>query len=34
MTLKISGQWVSILQVEQALPSASSGSVEGLAAGF
>lgn len=30
--LKISGQWVSILQVEQALLGACSGSVEGLAA--
>jgi acyl-coenzyme A synthetase/AMP-(fatty) acid ligase len=30
--LKISGQWVSILQVEQALLAASTGSVESLAA--
>ena len=30
--LKISGQWVSILQVEQALLGASAGSVESLAA--
>jgi len=30
--LKISGQWVSILDVEQALLTASAGSVEGLAA--
>lgn len=30
--LKISGQWVSILQVEQALMNASAGSVESLAA--
>jgi len=30
--LKISGQWVSILQVEQALLAASAGSVESLAA--
>lgn len=30
--LKISGQWVSVLQVEQALLGACSGSVEGLAA--
>ena len=30
--LKISGQWVSVLDVEQALLGASSGSVEGLAA--
>jgi acyl-coenzyme A synthetase/AMP-(fatty) acid ligase len=30
--LKISGQWVSILQVEQALSDASAGSVESLAA--
>ncbi len=30
--LKISGQWVSILDVEQALLAASAGSVEGLAA--
>jgi len=30
--LKISGQWVSVLDVEQALLAASAGSVEGLAA--
>jgi acyl-coenzyme A synthetase/AMP-(fatty) acid ligase len=30
--LKISGQWVSVLDVEQALLAASAGSVQGLAA--